>query len=128
MCEACVKIREDMWAEIRDILNYNRTVNGPLSAAMKESIERAKADGVYPDEHGEEQIESVRAQMIAERCVFLARACVGATFHDAPPHMIMGAWAGEMMREEIRMAATSGNLFRYMDAIFGLNAEDDDSE
>ena len=103
MCEGCNKVREDAWAAIRDLLNYNRAVNGPISAEMKKNVEKASAD---PDNSLSEDeiamlVESVRAQKIAEFAVAIARACQDTEFHMVPAHVIMGSWAGELMRDEM---------------------------
>lgn len=132
MCERCEKVREDCWAEIRDILNFNRKVNGPVSEAIKARLEEAKNDPnvEFPDDPLElsATVDAVRVALIAQRCAFVARACPETRFHGAPPSYIMGEWAREMMHEEISiMLDNSGGILGiFLSNIFGPQGDDND--
>jgi hypothetical protein len=127
MCERCDKVREEAEAEIRDLMNYHRKVNGPLSTMMKERIAAAEADGILPedDEAKNFMVESIRMEMIAERAAIFTRACPGTFFHGAPASIIMGSWAGRMQEEEAQVivgAISVGGLLAF------LRGEIDDDE
>lgn len=109
MCERCEKTRENAWAEIRDLLNYNRKVNGPLSEALKNcAAEIAPQMETTLGEDAGTFMEAIRAYMIAQRCAMVARSCPGYQFHEAPASYIMNEWAMEMGVTEI------GSLFDAM--------------
>lgn len=116
MCEGCEQLKEECWAEIRDLMNYNRKVKGPMSEAMEARVEGIRNSDDPPSEETIKQIvESVRAEMIAERCAFIARSCPDTEFHGAPLHVIMGAWAGSMMKMEFAAhVAQSGGLMEML--------------
>lgn len=127
MCENCEKIKETAWAEIRDLLNFNRKVKGPLSENFAARVDAMRNSPDAPPENVlSSLVESLRAEMIADRCVLIARSCVDTDFHMMPGHMIMGAWAGEMMKEEIaaRIAAGGG----LMGLLFGMKLPTDDED
>lgn len=111
MCERCDKAREDMWAEIRDLLNYNRRIKGPLSEQVEESIASAIEAGMS-EENSIHASELLRAEMIAVRCAFIARAIPDQQFHRLPPSIVLGLWAGTTMEAEqtIVLDKLLGNL------------------
>lgn len=109
MCERCVKNREEAWAEIRDLLNFNRKVKGPLSESVEARVNELRASGDAPPEDVlTRMVESIRAQMIADRCVAVARCCEDTQFHMEPASVIMGVWAGDLMKMEVAEAMASG--------------------
>lgn len=115
MCENCDKQREEIWAEIRDLLNYNRKMKGPLSEMLASKIDEVIEAGADEDDMRVE-VEALRAELIATRCAFIARATPGSEFHGMPPSIVLGAWAGNAMQAEkaAALGAVMGNLFREL--------------
>jgi len=101
MCDKCEQRRDEMWTEIRDLMNYNRRARGPLAEMLHEGIESfCEEHPNYTEEQIAAAADGLRAQFIAIRCAFIARSCPETDFHGAPPSIILGAWAGEAMRYE----------------------------
>lgn len=127
MCERCVKNREEAWAEIRDLLNFNRKVKGPLSESVEDRVNELRASSDAPPEDVLTRIvESIRAQMIADRCVIIARCSEDTRFHMEPPSVIMGSWAGDLMKMEIAETMAAGGGLIMFPGFPG--PEDDDSD
>lgn len=106
MCESCNEVRERCWDEIRDLLHYKRNVNGPLSTQMKENVATIRESSnpeiaKFSDEEIDFYVESLRCEMIAERCAIISARCPGTQFHHAPPSIVLGAWAANMLQTEI---------------------------
>lgn len=110
MCENCIVIREQMWAEIRDLLNYHRPVKGPMSQSMYDHLEQAKENGLSEDEAAM-LVDEMRAELIAVRCAFIARTLPDSQFQGMPPSIVLGAWAGTCMQGE-SIASILGTLMR----------------
>jgi len=114
MCDKCQERRDEMWTEIRDILNFNRRARGPMSEMLAEGIESFCNE--HPD-YTEEQVrtatDGIRAQLIALRCAFIARSCPETEWHGAPPSIVLGAWAGEAMQHE-QMHSAGYQLIRRL--------------
>jgi hypothetical protein len=124
VCENCEKFKENAWAEVRDLMNYNRKVKGPLSEILAERMIAIRDENPeIDDEQAIASMESVRCEMIATRVAMIASMC-HAMFNGMPPSMILGAWAGESMRAE-----TQGLIGLLMSGglseIFGPKPEDD---
>ena len=117
MCDKCIERREEMWTEIRDLLNYNRRTQGPLSSMLKEGMDEVaeRHEGGVSDEEIREAVDAMRANLIAIRCAFIARSCPHTDWHGMPPSMVLGAWAGEAMRLE----QTGGFAHELLARLFG---------
>lgn len=118
MCDNCDKIREEMWAEIRDLLNYNRRTKGPLAEELAESLadirEQAEEAGrEIDDDDLAVYTEALRAELIAMRCAFIARTCNNTEWHGKPPSFVLGAWAGQSMQME-QSHSLAANLLRRL--------------
>jgi hypothetical protein len=116
MCGQCEVMRKQMWNEVRDLLNFNRPIKGPLSEDLEMQFEKAVEREVMTEEEAALAIEALRAELIALRCAFIVRAIPGGEFHNVPPSLIMGSWAGQTMQSErlARMEKLFGNLFGSM--------------
>jgi hypothetical protein len=105
MCEKCVKQREELWAEIRDLLNFNRKTKGLLSeelfAELDEVRQRMISDGTeVPDESFNVATECVRAELIAHRCAAITHLLPSGPLSAEPIHVILGSWAHQAMMME----------------------------
>lgn len=118
MCERCENLSEEMWAEIRDLLNYNRKIKGPMSERLEEHLESARDHGAS-DEDIAHLKDVLRCELIALRCACIARMIPDQEFHQLPPSIIMGIWAGTTMNAE--RASVLGSL---MNSLFGGNEDD----
>jgi predicted ATPase with chaperone activity len=115
MCENCTKIRDRCWNEIRDLMNYNRKVNGPLSERIKAKVEELRTNDEdfmeLSDEEVEARVTSMRCEMIAQRTVFIATNLPGGIFHQMSPSNCMGIMAGNLLQKEIQDNPFLGLLF-----------------
>lgn len=130
MCEQCDKVREDSFAEIRDLLNFNRALKGPASEELAARIEEARTMGMELPEEGTLEfsrfMDSVRAEMIAVRCAIIAKSAPDTFSHEAPCSMILGSWAGKIFQiESAAMLAESG-LGSILGMLLGNNDEGED--
>lgn len=130
MCERCAGIKKEAQAEIRDLLNYHRPVNGPLSTQMKERV-ASVWDEMVETQGGEEEalnlVDSVRMYLIAQRAAYVARACVGTMHHGLMPSEILHHWTTENKREEMELLVenllTRGGIFGMM---FPVQVDEDE--
>jgi len=115
MCEKCKERREEMWTEIRDLMNYNRRARGPLAEMLHDGISSfCEEHPNYSEDEIRAASDGLRAQFIAIRCAFIARSCPETEFHGAPPSIILGSWAGEAMR----MEQSSGIVHELLGRLF----------
>lgn len=131
MCENCSIVREQLWAEVRDLMNYKRKVKGPLSLKVEEALVAATAKAEengweIPD--GEMSLEAIRAEMIAARCAGIALACPDTTYHGMPASEILARWAGCAMQAEMEAAMAASPFGAMLTALFGAIAEQDENE
>ena len=111
MCERCHVAKDEVWAEIRDLMDY---ADGPLSTALKQRVVDARetysdtalgqfANFIRGDEAEEEDwagaTESVRCLMIAQRLAFVA-TFGDSHWHGEAPSLVLGNWANDLMQRE----------------------------
>jgi len=118
MCDNCEKIRDEMWTEIRDLLNYNRKLKGPLAEELAQHLEliqeqAEEAGREIDDDEMAVFTEALRAELIAMRCAFIARTCDGTEWKGHPPSFVLGAWAGQSMQME-QANSLAANLLRRL--------------
>jgi len=134
MCEECQQKSEQIWAEIRDLMNYKRKVNGPLSEMIKQRVEEARV--VFEEENLDDEMlvaitDLVRVEMIAQRCAFIARYTMGP-HHGEMPSQILGGWAGSALQIEqqaFQQALQSIQVIPFnglIDMLFGQEEEVED--
>lgn len=107
MCQRCQVAKEEIWAEIRDLMDY---ASGPLSNVLREQIAERTEDldpiaemfGVNPK--WDEMTEMLRCIMIAQRLAFVA-SYSDSHMHGQPPSLILGSWAGDLMTRELHALA-----------------------
>jgi hypothetical protein len=129
MCEGCDSRRETAWAEIRDLLNYNRKVRGPLSEMVAEKLQETVAhDSDFAEMSAHEMsviVDAIRASMIQERCVIIAQSSPATHFHGIPAHIIAYEWAGQILRKEMEQAAEANPLLALL-ALFAQEAQQEE--
>jgi hypothetical protein len=111
MCQQCEAIKEELWAEVHDLVNYNAEERGPLSKALDRRVHEiiqepqfqimAYLSGMEISKTvADASIEAMRCMMIAQRLAFITMLGDSARGGTAPS-MIIGEWAGELLSREI---------------------------
>ena len=127
MCAECEKTIETCWAEIRDLMNYDRKVaKGPLAERLSGLMDHLSDQ--YRDEHGEASEQGFKDAAVAIRCELMAvRLAViisrlpSGPFTGAPISIIIGSWAGEAFEVERRSPPSK----RLRNLLYVPTAEDD---
>lgn len=119
MCQQCHLAKEEIWAEVRDLVEYGE---GPLSTALKARIdERREMIADHPlaalldfvneispamDDSWTAAIETIRCIMIAQRLAFVA-SFGDSHLHGEAPSIILGTWGGDLLHRELHALATA---------------------
>jgi hypothetical protein len=106
MCEICKAGKKQALAEMRDIMNFWRPTRGPVSQEIANNWNEGKAngecEGEMDDEINRQIIDAVRMEMIAQRAALAAKCCEDTPYHEEHVSVILGMWAGTVMKLEYR--------------------------
>jgi hypothetical protein len=120
MCEDCDRLTELCWAEIRDLLNYNRKHKGPTAERLEGVVQQSCQDfqeeyGCEPDAKAvEAALIATRAEYIVIRLATIVKMMKSGPLSGAPISVIIGSWAGEAMQTEMTTRNEEKQLARLL--------------
>lgn len=111
MCERCEAVKEELWAEVRDLLEFHSEERGPLSKALARRVDEIMSEAQFhvmaflsnmdaTDEAKNEAVEAMRCMMISQRLAVITMFGNSARGGTAPS-IVMGEWAGDLMGREM---------------------------